>query len=502
MGECFSEAHPTAAKVCVQMLRSTKAGWSNRIAFVAVLLATPPLCAQTIDTISMRAHTRFLASDLLEGRGTGTRGEHVAAAYITSALMRIGAQPVDGKSFLQPIPLKRAIIDHAGTTATLSGVPYQSARDFVWNMGGRRALRSFSGPLLYVGAGDSMAVRRAGEARGHVVVMTGPLEAAANTYIPALIQAGAAGIVLLAPAQSNFGFYVRSRGDARYFTDADVHDPVWQADLPVIIAGPALADAIMPATQPARFTTLDDTLRVTFAAALEDVRSANIAGVLRGSDAALASEYVVFTAHYDHLGISTPDARGDSIYNGFSDNAAGVAMLLAIGDVFRRQPSARSVLLLFFSGEERGLLGSTYFAAQPLVPLEQMKALINLDAGAPPAAPVDWRIAGGAASPLGEVTQRALAARGWTAQLGGASANSDYWPFLQRGVPAIFIIPGDQWEGVSAEQHTALNARWNRYHRADDEYAEDFPFIGLQRYAEVALAVGRAAANEAGNVGR
>ena len=477
------------------MLRTTKPKWSNRIASVAFLLATPPLCAQTIDTISMRAHTRFLASDLLEGRGTGTRGEHVAAAYIMSALMRMGAQPFDGKSFLQAIPLKRATIDHAGTTARLNGVTYQSARDFVWNMGGRRGLRSFSGPLLYVGTGDSVAVRRAGEARGRVVVMTAAaMASAANTYIPALIRAGAAGVVLLAPEQAYFDLYVTSRGDARYFTDADVHDPVWQADLPVIIAGPTLVTAIVPATRPARFTMLHDTLRVTFAAALKDVRSANVAGVMRGSDAALASEYVVFTAHYDHLGIGPPDARGDSIYNGFSDDAAGVAMLLAIGDVFRREPPARSVLFLFFSGEERGLLGSTYFASHPPIPLAQIRALINLDAGAPPAAPLGWRIAGGAASSLGEIAERALAARGWTAQLGGASPNSDYWPFLQRGVPAIFIIPGDQWEGVSAEQRTTLNARWNRYHRADDEFAEDFPFVGLQRYAEVALTVGRAVA--------
>lgn len=477
------------------MFRSATAKWSNRIASVTVLLATPPLCAQTIDTMAMRAHTRFLASDLLEGRGTGTRGEHVAAAYISSALMRIGAQPVDGRNFLQPVPLKLATIDHAGTTATLNGVTYRSARDFVWNTGGRSALRSFSGPLMYVGAGDSVAVRRASETRGRVVVLMGALGAAANTYIPALIQAGAAGVVLLAPEQGNFDLNVRSRGDARYFTDADVNDPVWQAELPVIIAGPGLTKAIA-GTRPAPFSMLADTLRVTFAAALEDVRSANIAGVMRGSDAALAAEYVVFTAHYDHLGISTPDARGDSIYNGFSDDAAGVAMLLAIGEALRREPPARSVLLLFFSGEERGLLGSTYFATHPLVPLAQMKALINLDAGAPPAAPVQWRIAGGAASPLGEIAQRALVERGWTAQLGGASPNSDYWPFLQRGVPAIFIIPGNQWEGVSTEQRTTLNARWNRYHRADDEYAEDFPFIGLQRYAEVALAVGRAVAGK------
>lgn len=464
-------------------------------------LAAQPAAAQSIDTIALRARTRLLASDLLEGRGTGTRGERLAALYIASELMRMGAEPAVGHDYLLPIPLKRAVIDNSATAVTLDGTSFQSVRDFVWNAGGRGALRGFAGPLTYVGAPDSVAERRARELKGRVVVMNGAMGPAAATFVPALIKAGAAGVVLLIADPGTYDLYVRSRGEARYFVDANVGDPVWQADLPVIIAGPDMSRAIVRGASPVPFTAMPGTLSATFKATVEDVRSANVAGVIRGSDPARAGEFVAFSAHYDHLGISTPqlvpgpnpaEPVRDSIYNGFSDNAAGVSMVLGIGDVVARERPARSVLLLFFSGEERGLLGSSYYASHPALPLAQMKALINLDAGAPPAPPVDWRIAGGAASPLGEIARTALAAAKWEAQVGAATPNSDYWPFLARGVPAIFIIPGGNWEGVDAAQQAALRARWDHYHQAGDEWHADFPFSGLARYAEAALKVGRA----------
>jgi Zn-dependent M28 family amino/carboxypeptidase len=169
-------------------------------------------------------------------------------------------------------------------------------------------------------------------------------------------------------------------------------------------------------------------------------------------------------------------------------------MLLAIARAFERAPPGPAVLFLFLTGEERGLLGASFAAARPPVPLDRITALINLDAGAPPAPPVSWRIAGGEGSPLGTVAAAVASGRGWTATLSAASPNSDYWPFLARGVPAIFLIPGPDWEGTSTSERDALRRRWDRYHRPDDEWAADFPFRGLARYAEFALLVGRAAA--------
>lgn len=455
------------------------------------LFAAPPLHAQSVDTIAMRAHTRFLASDLLEGRGTGTRGERIAGLYIAAQLMRMGAQPAAGDDYFLPIPLKRAIIDNSATRITFNGDTFHSVADFVWNTGGKGALRGFSGPLTFVGVADSAALRRAPELRGRVAVLVGSMGAAAGAFVPALIRAGAAGVLLLIPDANTFNLYVRSRGESRYFIDADVDDPVWQADLPVVLAGPSLSRAIVARGSPAPFTPIDGTVAATFRADFQNAGSANVAGVIRGSDPRLAASYVAFSAHYDHLGISTPDERGDSIYNGFSDDAAGVAMVLGIGEVFKRERPARSVLLLFFTGEERGLLGSSYYASHPAIPLKQMAGLVNLDGGAPPVPPLDWRIAGGTETPLGAVTKTALATRKWDATLTSSSPNSDYWPFLKRGVPAVFIIPGNHWENTSDQQQKDLRAKWDHYHQAADEWKPDFPFSGLARYAETALVVGR-----------
>ncbi|HUP87865.1 MAG TPA: M28 family peptidase [Longimicrobiales bacterium] len=459
-------------------------------------LTVSSLSAQSVDTIALRAHTRFLASDLLEGRGTGTRGEHLAGLYIAAQLARMGAQPIANNDYFLPIPLKRAIIDDRATTITLNNITYHSTTDFVWNTGGRGALRSFSGPLTFVGRADSAAAARAGDLRGRVVVIAGAMGAAAGDFVPALIKNGAVGVILLVPDNATFDLYVRSRGDSRFFVDADVNDPVWQADLPIVIAGPSLARAIVKDGVPMPFSQINGQLSANFKANVVEVASANVAGVIRGSDPKLANEYVAFSAHYDHLGISTPDEQGDSIYNGFSDDAAGVAMVLGIGDVFIKQRPLRSVLLIFFTGEERGLLGSSYYASHPALPLNKMVGLINIDAGAPPARPLDWSIRAGNETPLGAVARKALALRKWEAVSGPSSPNSDYWPFLKRGAPAIFVVPGNKWENTTAEQQKALRTEFDHYHQASDEWRPDFPFSGIQRYAEVALIIGKAVLNK------
>ena len=193
-----------------------------------------------------------------------------------------------------------------------------------------------------------------------------------------------------------------------------------------------------------------------------------MACLLQGADPKVRDTAIAYSAHYDHLGIGLPDSRGDSIYNGFSDNAAGVAMLLAIGDAFagRSGRPRHSVLLLFFTGEETGLLGSDYYVAHPLWPLEKTRGVINLDAGAPPARPWTWRIAGGDGnSSLGHLARDVAADRGWSATTSPATPNSDYFPFHRSGVQAIFIVPGSApYQGLTADSSQALRRRWDHYH--------------------------------------
>jgi hypothetical protein len=466
----------------------------------------PATAPGVIDTLALRAHTRFLADDQLLGRGTGTPGEHIAAAYIVSQLTRLGMEPLAAdSSFLLPIPLRSARVLPATQLTVARGAEtsaFHHGADFIVNTGAHDAFRDFAGRALFFGQPihAQPLVNSAHSLDGRVAVFLGPLAGNAVELVPALVRAGAAGIILLVPEQEQYDLYVRSRGAARYFVDADVDDAVWQPALPVLIAGPSLTDALtsnvavsaamMQGTARAPLD-LDRTVSVQIRTDIAHVTAANVGGIIRGSDPARAAEVVAFTAHYDHLGVSTPDATGDSIYNGFSDNAAGVAMLLAIAQAMRDEPPARSVAFLFFTGEERGLLGSSFMAAHPPLQLNRVRALINLDAGAPPAPPVSFRIAGGTDTPLG-ATARTIAERNdWTATLSAASPNSDYWPFLQRDVPAIFIIPGDQWENITADERDALRRRWDRYHRADDHWHPDFPFAGLARYAHYALLIGR-----------
>jgi hypothetical protein len=462
--------------------------------------------SDVIDTLAIRAHTRFLADDLLRGRGTGTEGERLAAAYIESQLIAIGARGLGTNgAFIMPVPLRTAtILPSSALVLTRADArePFTyGGRNFIANTGGASAFHDFSGPVLYAGAPARALplLRASSELRGAVVAFDGPLGADAVGIVPLLIERGAAGVLILV-SESQMDLYVRSRGDRRFFAAADIADPVWQPDLPVLIVGPGVLPALLrdapaeiranPLTAP---VTLKPHIDVTIRTEMHDVQAANVGAIIRGSDPRRRDDVILYTAHYDHLGISEPDARGDSIYNGFSDNAAGTAMLLAIAKAFTLHPPAHSVAFMFFTGEERGLLGSSYAAAKPPFPIARIKALINLDAGAPPAPPVSWRVAGGIeAADLGALTVDVGKRAGWSTALSAASPNTDYWPFLQRGVPAVFIVPGNEWENTSTEQRDALRAKWDRYHQAGDEWAPDFPFAGLQRYAAYALAIGRA----------
>lgn len=487
----------------------------QRILGCLPLLAVLPLhtaSAQQIDTLALRAHTFFLAHDRLEGRGTGTRGSHMAALYLESQLVRLGIPGAGSQdAYLQPVPLKEATIDRAVSRALVKREGrtrrFEAGSDFVVSYAGRGALRDFQGEALFVGTAGlaAEALTAAPTLEGRVIVLLGTLGREAATLLPDWRRRGAEGVVLLLTEQAGFERYRSHMGDSRLVVDADIVNPIWQPRLPVLAAGPALsatllADAALApdaldGTRAFSALPLERTVEATVRADMRELRAANVAALLPGSDPRRQHEVVVYTAHYDHLGIGEPGARGDSIYNGFSDNAAGAAMLLAMAKTLRDSPPARSVLFLFLTGEERGLLGSSYYTARPVVPLERTVAVINLDAGAPPAPARSWRVAGGTASSLGALASRVAAERGWVAEPSEASPNSDYWPFLRRGVPAVFLIPGDEWEGVDREEAERLRLRWDHYHERGDEWAADFPFAGLQRYAQFALALGRAAAD-------
>jgi hypothetical protein len=471
----------------------------------------PPV--SPIDSLTLRAHTYFLAHDLLEGRGTGRRGNDLAALYLAAAAQAMGLKGAgDGGAYFQMVPLTEAVIDTASTKLVLAvdsaegpatAREYSTPQAFVPNVGTGATLIPFSGGLAYVGTARAILTNPAAlpALAGRVALVRGPFGpdmAAVDT----LGARGVAGIVQLTGDSGTYQLYVRGRGPSRMFIADSVHAvSSFIPNIPDVIASPELARALdpelpLPGSQEDRPRLLPGrSLSVRIGLHVRPLVSRNVAAALPGSDPARRDEYVVYTAHLDHLGISTPDARGDSIYNGFSDNAAGCAMLLAIAHAMVQGPRpARSVLFLWPTGEERGLLGSDYFAARPLVPPDRIVAAINLDGGAPPAPPVRWQLDGGDRSALGKLAARVARDAGWEATIAPASPNSDHFPLLRIGVPAVFLVPLGPYEGLSTAATQALNGRWPQGHQAANEWRPDFPFSGLVRYAEFGYRVGMAAA--------
>lgn len=440
-----------------------------------------------IDTLALRAYTHFLASDLLLGRGTGTPGAEAAALYITSACRRLGLEPVGGR-YAHPVPLDLVRVRAGQSSVSVDGPgateeTFAVGEEAVFAAGSATALRSFAGPVVWVGSG--------GEITGspdEIPLLRGAIALTAGTIRPRaaeiLRERGAVGVIHLTDKAETFQLYVASRGPELMALSDTLVPSSFFPPLPSLIVGPAAARSLLLAARAGREA------RIRVQADRRSVQSDNITCALRGTDPGLRDTAIAFTAHYDHLGVSVPDTAGDSIYNGFSDNAVGVAMLLAIAEAAQREAPGgfrHTLLFLFFTGEERGLLGSDYFVANAPFPIGRIRAVINLDAGAPPGRPWSWRIAGGEASALGLLAMDVAASRGWSATTSPATPNSDYFPFARLGVPAVFIIPGSApFEGLSADSSAALRRRWDRYHQPGDAWYEDFPYAGIQRYAEFA----------------
>ena len=472
-------------------------------ATLAALAAVPQLGAQTtgvsIDTLLIREVTAVLAHDSLKGRGTGTGEAETAARYIARICERLGLEPV-GESYLHPVPLELRTLTPA-TTLTVSlgerSTDYHLPGDFVPGFASRDNLTGFAGPLVVVGTSKEIE-----ENPGAYAALDGRVAVAFSVFrdsvAPAILKrAGVTGVVSLLGNEQAFEFYQDFLGIKRVVVAEDGLSYSMIPPLPNVILSPALSRSLVAATHvtapPQAPLETPLTLQLTVADTTRPLPGHNVICSLRGTDPVLSDSAIVFTAHYDHLGIGKPDASGDSVYNGFSDNAAGVAMLLAIGKDLERAPLKRTALFAFFVGEERGLLGSDYYVAHPAWSLERLNAVINLDAGAPPAPPLTWRIAGGTGTELGSLAVRVADQAGWSATTSAARANSDYYPFARKGVPAIFIVPGTgPYEGMSAEASKALKDRWDAYHQASDEFHEDFPFSGVQRYANYALLIARA----------
>ena len=499
--------------------------------------------AAAISRRALEAHQRFLASDALAGRMTGTPGYAAAAEYVAAQFQLAGLEPAGTEGYLQPVPYASALLDaersrmrvrQRGRTRTLKW-----KRDWIAGADVLREHVAVRAPAVFVGYGvrapelghDDYAGL---EVRGRIVIMMlgAPkgFDANARAYhsTPWVKEAaaaaqGAVGTVLLRNAHS-VGHYpwdaiahnagrvpsmkwVSADGRAAdYFPELRGSAVLSESAAAALFEGAPAGHAELLAADAAgaelpRFA-LPAELDIDRRATVTRLSGPNVAGVLPGSDPALAGEYVVYSAHLDHLGVGAP-VDGDDIYNGAYDNAMGVAMLLETARAMaaQRPRPRRSVLFLAVGGEERGGLGSDYFAQHPTVPIGRIVANVNLDMPLVLFPLAEVVAFGSEHSTLGATVEAAAQAEGWRLAPDPVPdevifIRSDQYSFVRQGVPAVFLVSGSGSTDASIDGGK-LNQEFRRahYHKPSDDLRQPVHWPSAERFTRVNLRIGLAVAN-------
>ncbi len=213
----------------------------------------------------------------------------------------------------------------------------------------------------------------------------------------------------------------------------------------------------------------------------------NVVAVFPGRRHGTTGELVGITGHLDGLGIGRPDADGDSIYNGFFDDALPVAMAVDVARRFAHHGGDRGLAVFFFNLEEQGLVGSRAFLARDDAPalLARLHLLVGADAGSPAGEPLEWQLMGTVPDHAGARLADSLAhARGWRTVRAAPRPISDVFVFSQQGVPIIFPIPGRDWRGYTDEERAAVSARYDRYHQPGDQWRPGYPLLGTALFTD------------------
>jgi hypothetical protein len=505
--------------------------------------ARPPTNdSRVIDSRAIAAHIRFLASDALEGRETGMRGFEVAAEYVRAQFEAIGLTPLRDDWF-QRFALRTAALDEKASSLSLNGTPLTIRKDFLLRPDFARENVSVDASLVLAGFGVTAPALHhddyAGiDARGKIVIILSgapkPFPSDQRAYYSSsdvkrqnAAAHGAVGMLTISTttdeARSPFEKRAKQSGilPMTYLDSngkpVDVIEAIaGSASLNKQIAESLFSNATMPLDRVladaengvAHSFALQGTASIKTVTRFSEVRSENIIGVLRGSDPALRDEYVVVSAHLDHLG-NHPQADGsdgltDALYNGAYDNASGIASLIEIARALAAGPRPkRSVLFLALTGEEKGEQGSEYFVHFPAVPARQIVADVNMDMFLMIYPVADLVPLGGEHSTLGAAAATAAHASGFDVSPDPYPEEvrfirSDQYSFVKAGIPAIHLKPGNKSSDPSVDG-AKMTREWlrNVYHSPRDDMSQRFDFASGARYAETNLRLVRAIANAA-----
>ncbi len=505
-----------------------------------------------ISASSILARTKVLASDEFEGRAPGSLGEDRTVDYLVSEFKKLGLQPgnPDG-TFIQKVPLV-GIVSQPTLSFTVGGqtMSLENINDFVGPSSRITPhVEAKDTDVVFVGYGvvapefgwdDYKGV----DVKGKTVVMlindppvldpqTGKLDSkvfggAAMTYYgrwtykyEIAAEKGAAACLIVhetVPASYPFAVIVSSRSRENFEIRAPDNNlghvamEGWltrEAALKLFNAAGKDFDGLkqIAATKDFHPVPLNAKASFTVDNTLRNVDSRNVVALLPGSDPKLKSEYLVYTAHWDHLGKDVR-LKGDQIYNGAADNAAGTAVLLELAQAFQALPAAqkpkRSILFLSVTAEEKGLLGSRYYAQNPLYPLARTVANINMD-GANQFGPTsDMETVGYGASTIDDIGQAVAQAQGRTMKAEshperGGYYRSDHFEFAKVGVPAYYPKPGRKFIGQPDDfgEKKVNEYIAKDYHQVSDEVKPDWTFEGAAQDTEFLMQVGLKIADDA-----
>ena len=491
--------------------------------------------AQNVSGERIRAHVKFLASDLLEGRGVGVRGGELATEYLAGQLAIAGAKPagVSGTWF-QPVPLV-GVQTQPGARLRAGELDFDWLTEFVGTAQTQLPEQTFGAEGIFVGHGitapefgwdDYAGV----DVKGKVVVMftnEPPSEdpkffgARALTYYgrwtykyeQALRRGAAAAIILHTTPTAGYGwevvrnswgredFAVKRDGEALAF--AGWLSPEASEKL-AGAAGGRSVDGLLKLADTRGFKAFPLGVKIggSLQSKIREIGTRNVAGIVHGSDPALTAETVVYSAHWDHLG-ATQNLAGDGIYNGAVDNATGCAMLLEMARAWAeaKVKPRRSAMFIFMAAEESGLRGAEYYVSKPLIPLAQTSLVLNFDSFYPFGRMKDVVLVGAERTTfwqqIQDVAQRfelTIAPDPRPEQ--GSFFRSDHFPFAKAGTPAFSVNGGSIFlanTDASAVKLTEYGKR--NYHQPSDEYRDDWDFSNMEYLARFGMALGQEAAN-------
>lgn len=492
-------------------LAAQQAGSSDRSA-AGKTRGAAEMAMEGIQPEAIRAHMRFLSDRLLEGRAPESPGYQIAARYAATELEGMGVHPAGTNgTWFQQVPLRKSVIEPSQSSVILKNGGEEKklvdGDDYVLSADLLRQESGVEAPLVFVGFGVTATEQgyddyRGMDVRGKIVVTLRGAPPRFETSVRAFysdfvtkqknaVAHGAAGILRMFPPEDwkryPWSWYVPQMraGDMEWLDQKGEPDNTFPELTAAALVSEKTAGLLFDgasktaeqvyaaarASQPQSFP-LKWTARIHTVSRHTDFSSPNIVGKIEGSDAALRSQYVVYSAHLDHLGIC-PAVEGDNVCHGTVDNASGTAAVLEIARAFARLPRAprRSLLFVLVTGEEEGLLGSDYFAHSPTIPPESLVANVNVD-GAPGLfyAMKDVVAEGSEHSSLDLNVRAAARQVGYTLVPDPQPEEvffirSDQYSFVKRGVPSLFVMDGPD---ASAAGVNGLEVRekWieTRYH--------------------------------------